>query len=226
MQHPAGATRAAPAGFKVLRYRDAQGNVCAFYDSTLLFPKDVLFNAAEGLGVVVLDMNDPAKPVKTDHPDLARDAAARTSRCCSTRSAACSPPCSATPRTNLGILDVYDVKTDCRHPQLLSTHADRRCSGTRAASPPTARRSTPRAPAARRSSRSTSPTRPRRRPIFQQFGVNYHGLRLSDDGRTMYVANIGNPTNGAFSARRAADPRRQPRSRTGRRPRGRGARPT
>ena len=49
-------------GFKVLRYRDAPGHACAFYDSTLLFPKDVLYNAAEGLGVVVLDMTNPAKP--------------------------------------------------------------------------------------------------------------------------------------------------------------------
>ena len=44
----------------------------------------------------------------------------------------------------------------------------------------------------------TDPTTPT--PIFQQAGVNYHGLRVSDDGRTMYVANIGNPTNGAFSS--------------------------
>jgi hypothetical protein len=27
-------------GFKVLRYTDARGHTCAFYDSTLLFPKD------------------------------------------------------------------------------------------------------------------------------------------------------------------------------------------
>ena len=32
------------------------GPRCAFYDSTLLFPKDVLMKAAKGLGVVVLDM--------------------------------------------------------------------------------------------------------------------------------------------------------------------------
>lgn len=63
--HPAGRPPGHQRGFKVLRCRDSQGDVCAFYDSTLLFPKDVLFNATEGLGVVVLDMNDPAKPVKT-----------------------------------------------------------------------------------------------------------------------------------------------------------------
>jgi hypothetical protein len=53
-------------GFKVERYVDDAGRVCAFYDSTLLFPKDVLMQAAKGLGVVVLDMTNPVKPVKTD----------------------------------------------------------------------------------------------------------------------------------------------------------------
>ena len=51
-------------GFKVHRYRDASGRTCAFYDSTLLFPKVVLYNAAEGLGVVVLDMSKPRQPRK------------------------------------------------------------------------------------------------------------------------------------------------------------------
>ena len=36
--------------------------------------------------------------------------------------------------------------------------------------------------------------------VFFQAGVNYHGLRLSHDGRTMYVAEIGNPTDGSFSS--------------------------
>ena len=56
-------------GFKVLRYTDARGHTCAFYDSTLLFPKDVagnvLANTGRGLGVVVLDMQDPAHPRRT-----------------------------------------------------------------------------------------------------------------------------------------------------------------
>ena len=46
--------------------------------------------------------------------------------------------------------------------------------------------------------------------IFTQFGITYHGLRLSDDGRTMYVANIGNSGPSARQQRRPADPRRQP----------------
>ena len=52
-------------GFKVLRYTDSRGHTCAFYDSTLLFPKDALFNVPRGLGVVVLDMDDPAHPRQT-----------------------------------------------------------------------------------------------------------------------------------------------------------------
>ena len=52
-------------GFKVERYTDRQGRTCAYYDSTLLFPRDVLFNAVEGLGVIALDMTDPRNPVQT-----------------------------------------------------------------------------------------------------------------------------------------------------------------
>ena len=46
----------ATGGFKVERYVDPAGHVCAFYDSTLFFPKDTLMQAVKGLGVVVLDM--------------------------------------------------------------------------------------------------------------------------------------------------------------------------
>lgn len=52
-------------GFKVERYTDRTGRTCAYYDSTLLFPRDVLFNAVQGLGVIVLDMTDPRNPVQT-----------------------------------------------------------------------------------------------------------------------------------------------------------------
>ena len=49
-------------GFKVERYVDASGHECAYYDSTLLLGTD-LFDGS--LGTNVLDMSDPANPVKT-----------------------------------------------------------------------------------------------------------------------------------------------------------------
>ena len=49
-------------GYRVERYVDKAGHECAYYDTTLLFPKD----GAEGAGTVVLDMSNPAKPVQTD----------------------------------------------------------------------------------------------------------------------------------------------------------------
>ncbi|TMK81799.1 MAG: hypothetical protein E6G46_07090, partial [Actinobacteria bacterium] len=52
-------------GYKVLRYVDKSGHVCGYYDTTLLFPKDLMTNGAEGLGEYVLDMRDPAHPVHT-----------------------------------------------------------------------------------------------------------------------------------------------------------------
>ena len=49
-------------GYKVLRYKDKQGNECAYYDTSLLPPT----NAGDGnLGVRVLDMNDPKNPKLT-----------------------------------------------------------------------------------------------------------------------------------------------------------------
>jgi hypothetical protein len=49
-------------GFKVERYRDKAGRDCAFADSTLLFPTNILDLE---LGVNVFDMSDPTKPVRT-----------------------------------------------------------------------------------------------------------------------------------------------------------------
>ena len=91
-----------------------------------------------------------------------------------------------------GILDVYDVKHRLPAAGAAVAHADRRCSATRAAG----RRDGKTFYASSTGGQTlvaidvSDPTDPRR--IFEQYGVNYHGLRLSADGRRMYVANIGN----------------------------------
>jgi hypothetical protein len=179
-------------GFKVLRYTDRRGHTCAFYDSTLLFPKDLLFNAAKGLGVIVLDMDDPRHPRRTATLTSPAMLSPHESLLLNKKRGLIGAVL-GNPYTNVGILDLYDVRSNCRHPQLRS--------------------STPTAILGHESGWSpdgktfyasstggntfvaidvSDPAHPKR--IFQQFGVNYHGLRLSDDGNTMYVANIGNPT--------------------------------
>jgi hypothetical protein len=109
-------------GFKVERYVDAAGRECAYYDTTRVFPSDVVAQLRAGLtpGVAVLDMTDPARPVQT---------------------ATLSTPAMLTPHESLlvnqrrgllaavagnalfqaGQVDVYDLTADCRTPVLKSS---------------------------------------------------------------------------------------------------------
>ena len=109
-----------PGGFRVWRYRDRAGHVCAFYDSSLGSPANIVSLAAlPTQGVIVLDMSRPAHPVKTaalttpgmisPHESLNLNAprgllGAET----------------GTGLTTSGTLDVYSVAADCRHPVLQS----------------------------------------------------------------------------------------------------------
>ncbi|RNM14212.1 LVIVD repeat-containing protein [Nocardioides pocheonensis] len=179
-------------GFKTLRYTDAQGDTCAFYDSTLLIGRDVVANllSGDGQGVVVLDMSDPAHPRRT---------------------ANLTTPAMLTPHESLlvnqprgllvaemgtaatlpGILDVYDVKTDCRHPRRLSTTWSA-LFGHESGFAPDGRTFYASGTAAGFAAIDLSdPRHPR--TLFQRLGVQYHGMRLSDDGRTLYAANLGTP---------------------------------
>ncbi|MGI8511371.1 MAG: LVIVD repeat-containing protein [Solirubrobacteraceae bacterium] len=104
-------------GFKVERYVDAAGHDCAFYDTTLLFPTDLDDAMA---GVNVLDMSDPTKPtltatlatpaMLTPHESLVLN-----------QKRGLLAAVAGSPGTNVGILDLYDVSQDCRHPVLRST---------------------------------------------------------------------------------------------------------
>ncbi|MGH3361584.1 MAG: LVIVD repeat-containing protein [Nocardioides sp.] len=182
-------------GFKVLRYRDSQGNVCAFYDSTLLFPKDLLYNAAEGRGVVALNMNDPSRPRKTATLEtLAMDSPHESVLL--NRKRGLLGAVLGNPATNAGILDLYDVKDDCRHPTLLSS-TPTAVLGHESGWSPDGRTFYAASTGGQTLTAIdvSNPVLPR--PVFFQSGVNYHGLRLSADGRTMYVANIGNDSGGA-----------------------------
>ena len=107
-------------GFKVERYVDRQGNECAYYDTTLAFPSNAVNYNEQPTGVHVLDMSDPSKPRRT---------------------AALETPAMQSPHESLtlnpkrgllvavlgnlltapGQIDVYDLTKDCRTPELKST---------------------------------------------------------------------------------------------------------
>jgi hypothetical protein len=107
-------------GYRVERYVDKAGHECAFWDTTLLHPAFIADQGGQGPGVYVMDMHDPAHPVKT---------------------ATLVTPAMQTPHESLrlnvkrgllvadmgnpvahpGFVDVYDVSQDCLHPTLKSS---------------------------------------------------------------------------------------------------------
>jgi hypothetical protein len=107
-------------GYRVERYVDSSGNECAYYDSTLLWPSSVADQGTTGPGTYVLDMKDPAKPVVTD---VLRTPAFQSPHESVRLNAERGLLVAAMgyPTTMPGQLDVFDVSQDCRRPQLLSS---------------------------------------------------------------------------------------------------------
>jgi len=185
-------------GFKTLRYTDRNGHTCAYYDSTLLIGRDVVNNLLTGdpQGVVVLDMKNPAKPRMTDTLVSPTMLSPHESLLLSQRRGLLMAEM-GTAATLPGVFEIYDLKKDCRHPKRLATKwsavfghesglsRDGRtyyASGTFAGLA---------------AIDISDPRHPR--TIYQDLGVQYHGLRLSNDGRTMYAAHIGTPGLGGVT---------------------------
>jgi hypothetical protein len=107
-------------GYRVERYVDKAGHECGYYDSTLLFPSSAPDQGADGPGTYVMDMHDPAHPVHTDTLRTAAFSSPHESvRLNQKRGLIVADM--ATPATDPGFVDVYDVSKDCLHPSLVST---------------------------------------------------------------------------------------------------------
>lgn len=180
-------------GFKVHRYTDAAGHTCAFYDSTLLVGRDLLSNTLNGagLGVQVLDMAKPSAPVKTAGLTTPAMLSPHETLVLNKRRGLLVAVL-GTAATLPGIMDVYDVKTDCRRPRLLST-TPMGVLGHESGFAPDGR--TFWSAGIGGTLAAVDLTNARAPKLLKvQTGVVYHGVRLSPDGRTMYVANIGQPS--------------------------------
>jgi hypothetical protein len=108
-------------GYKVRRYVDRAGHVCAFYDSTLLFPSNLALHPDKPAGVYVLDMSNPRKPVRTAALETPAMLTPHESLQLNTRRGLLTAVTGNPVAYPGGQVDVYSVRQDCRHPQLQSS---------------------------------------------------------------------------------------------------------
>jgi hypothetical protein len=107
-------------GFKVLRFVDRAGRECAYYDTTLLFPSNVQYLSDQPTGVAVLDMSNPAKPVRTTTLQTPAMQSPHESLVLNQRRGLLVAVF-GNPTTYPGVVDIYDLNEDCRSPALQSS---------------------------------------------------------------------------------------------------------
>ena len=110
----------ATGGYRVERYVDKAGHECAYYDSSLLPPTYAVDQGTETTGTYVMDLSDPAHPVHTDTLRTPAFQSPHESVRLNVKRGLIVADMGY-PTSNPGIVDVYDVTADCRHPALQSS---------------------------------------------------------------------------------------------------------
>jgi hypothetical protein len=175
-------------GFKTFRYTDRTGRVCAFYDGTLLFPTAV-FHGHEIGGVHVLDMSDPTRPIATDRLLTVAMNSPHESLVLNQKRGLLAAAW-GTPGTAPGVVDIYDVSNDCRHPVLQST-SPLGILGHESGFAPDGRTlyiSTTAGPGVT----AIDVSNPRLPSIvWHSFDYTFHGMSLNASGTRLYGAQLG-----------------------------------
>ena len=173
-------------GFKTFRYTDTQGRECAFYDTALVFPVNAFNLESSSVGVAVLDMTNPAKPVQTatltepamlsPHESLALNA-----------KRGLLAAVSGNPSTYPGWVSVYDASKDCRTPELQFSAPIARLGHESGFSEDG--RTFYATGTAYRSITAIDLTDPKNPSVVWQGNEQTHGMTLSPDGNRAYLAN-------------------------------------
>ena len=173
-------------GFKVERYVDAAGHECAYYDTTLLAPTNIFDLQA---GVNVLDMSDPTNPKLTDRLVTPAMLSPHESLVVSQEGGVLAAVLGS-PAFYPGLIDVYDISKDCRHPILKSTASPAGILGHESGISPDGKTFYSASPGSRTlvavdiSNQSV--------PVPLWVGpYDSHGLSISADGNRAYVAGVG-----------------------------------
>jgi len=174
-----------PGGFRVWRYVDTAGHTCAFYDTSLFSPLNVFSEAlGPSSGVSVLDMTDPAHPTQTasltDLPMLAPHESLNLN----TRRGLLAAE-DGNGLTLPGLMSIYDVSRDCRHPTLDALLQAARF-GHESGFSPDGNTFWIAGGEGIAAVDVSNPTHPHTLWEGNEFA---HGLNVSDDGRTLYDSN-------------------------------------
>ena len=177
-------------GFKVFRYIDPAGHECAIYDSTLLFPTFAVKGPAQLTGVFVLDMTNPAHPVRTAQLVTPAMLSPHESLSLNTKRGLLAADMGY-PTFNPGFVDLYDLSQDCRHPVLKSS-APVGILGHEGNLSPDGNTFYV-SSAGGKTLAAVDVSNPSL-PALLWYTTKYsvHGLNISDDGNRMYFADLGN----------------------------------
>jgi hypothetical protein len=176
-------------GFRVHRYTDGAGHVCAFYDTTLLFPTNAFLGSTHQTGVFVLDVTDPANPVKTDELVTPAMQSPHESLSLNVERGLLAAGL-GNPFTYPGVVDIYSVKNDCRHPVLKSSLPVGIVGHEGTFSPDG--RTFWVASAGGGNLTAVDVSRPKNPvPLWTKTGVYVHGLNVSSSGNKLFYAALG-----------------------------------
>jgi hypothetical protein len=184
------------AGFRVYRYIDTAGHECGFYDSGPLLPFQVFLSSpGHTAGVFVLDMSDPTHPKHTDTLTTPAMISPHESLSLNMKRGLLAADM-GNALTLPGWVDIYDVKSDCLHPKLLSStplgilgH-----EGTFSPDGNTFWVSSTGGHTITALDVSNPAT-----PVPLWLGIQWvaHGMNVSDDGNRLYMADIADAGTGA-----------------------------
>jgi hypothetical protein len=173
-------------GFKVFRYIDNAGHECAFYDTALVFPANAFNLNASSLGVAVLDMANPAKPVQTDTLTEPAMLTPHESVALNEKRGLIAAV-SGNPATYPGWVSIYDAHADCRHPVLQSSAPLARLGHESGFSEDG--KTFYATGTAYKSITAIDVTDPKNPSVVWQGVEQSHGMSLSNDGNRAYLAN-------------------------------------
>jgi hypothetical protein len=173
-------------GFKTFRYVDKAGHVCAFYDTTLLFPTNLINVGGGSHGVAVLDMTDPAHPKETANLNTVPMLSPHESLNLNEQRGILAAV-NGNPSTYPGWVSFYDVSQDCRHPVLDADGPYARFGHESGFSPDG--KTFYATSTALQAITAIDITNPKDPHAIWQGNVFSHGMSLSDDGNRAYVAD-------------------------------------